>query len=151
MHLNEWEEDDYALVAKGGDLAGLTVVHCPRSHRYFRHRAFPVGRLRELDVNLCVGTDSPASNGSFSLLDELRALADSTPAFSPVELLETVTLASARALGLEGRLGCIRPGAFADLIALPCGGGTIGNIYAEIVACHRPTVWRMIHGRELSV
>ena len=146
MHLNEWEKEDFALVAPGGPLAGLTIVHCPLSHRYFRHRAFPLERLRGMAVNLCVGTDSPASDGSFSLLDELRALATAAPSLSPVELLATITRAPAHALGLAGRLGCIRPGAFADLIALPCGGDA-GKIHAEILACRRPTEWQMIHGR----
>ena len=57
VHLNEWEPDDFSLVAPGGPLAGMTVVHCPLSHRYFGHRRFPLERLRELPVNLCVGTD----------------------------------------------------------------------------------------------
>ena len=146
VHLNEWEKDDFTLVSPGGPLAGLTIVHCPLSHRYFRHRTFPLERLRGMAVNLCVGTDSPASDGSFSLLDELRALAVTTPSLSPVELLETITRAPARALGLDGCLGCIRPGAFADLIALPCTGD-VGKIHAEILACRRPTEWQMIHGR----
>ena len=83
VHLNEWEPDDFALVAPGGPLAGMTVVHCPLSHRYFGHRRFPVERLRDLSVNLCVGTDSQASNGSFSLLDELRVMAAATPRARP--------------------------------------------------------------------
>lgn len=146
VHLNEWEEDDFALVAPGGPLEGLTIVHCPLSHRYFRHRAFPLERLRGTSVNLCVGTDSPASDGSFSLLDELRAFSNAAPSLSPVDLLETITRAPARALGLDGRLGCLRPGAFADLVALPCGGDA-GKIHAEILACRRPTEWQMVHGR----
>ena len=151
VHLNEWEEDDFALVAPGGPLAGMTVVHCPLSHRYFRHREFPLERLRGLEINLCVGTDSPASNGSFSLLDELRAVSAAVPSLDPVGLLETITRAPARALGLDGRLGCIRPGAYADLIAIPCGaGGGTGTIHAEIVACRQPTVWRMVDGQIFS-
>jgi imidazolonepropionase-like amidohydrolase len=37
---------------------------------------------------------------------------------SPVEVLQSATLHAGRALGEEGRLGVIRPGAFADLIAV---------------------------------
>ena len=150
VHLNEWEEEDFALVAPGGPLAGMTIVHCPLSHRYFRHHAFPLERLRALAVNLCVGTDSPASDGSFSLLDELRAFSAATPSLAPAELLETITRAPARALGLDGRLGCVRPGAFADLIALPCGDGGAGKIHAEILACRQPTEWRMVNGQILD-
>ena len=147
VHLNEWEPDDFALVAPDGPLAGMTIVHCPLSHRYFQHHPFPWERLRTLPVNLCVGTDSPASNGSFSLLEELRALSASNPALSSVELLQTITRAPAQALGLDGRLGCIRPGAFADLISIPCGEvGTANTIHAEIIACREPTVWQMVNG-----
>ena len=83
VHLNDWEESDFGLVAPGGPLAGMPVVHCPLSHRYFGHHPFPLERLRTLGVNLCVGTDSPASNGSFSLLEELRAAADVFPSLDP--------------------------------------------------------------------
>jgi len=38
--------------------------------------------------------------------------------FSPLEALRTVTSNAAAALGLEGRLGCVAPGAAADLIVL---------------------------------
>lgn len=150
VHLNDWEEEDFALVAAGGPLAGMTVVHCPLSHRYFRHTRFPWERLREARVNLCVGTDSPASNGSFSLLEEARAAAAVYPEIPPGEWLEAITVNPARALGQAGKLGCIRPGAWADLAAWPREGeadGAAGNICAEVLACPAPTVWRMVNGR----
>ena len=149
VHLNEWESDDFALVAPGGPLAGMTVVHCPLSHRYFGHRRFPVERLRELSVNLCVGTDSQASNGSFSLLDELRVMAAATPALDPAELLAMITLNPARALGLADRLGCLRPGAWADLTALPYPRVEKRNIHAGLLATQTPVVWSMVHGQPL--
>ena len=34
------------------------VVHCPRSHDYFRHPPFPRRQLADAGVNLCLGTDS---------------------------------------------------------------------------------------------
>ncbi len=147
VHLNEWEPDDFSLVAPGGPLAGMTIVHCPLSHRYFGHRRFPLERLRELPVNLCVGTDSQASDGSFNLLDELRALAAAAPSLHPTELFETITLNPARALGLSDRLGAVQPGTWADLIALPCPGVEPRNIHAELLSSHAPTAWSMVHGR----
>ncbi len=149
VHLNEWEPDDFSLVTPGGPLAGMTVVHCPLSHRYFGHRRFPLERLRGLAANLCVGTDSQASNGSFSLLDELRVMAAATPALDPAELLAMITLNPARALGLSDRLGSLRPGAWADLTALYCPGGEKRSIYAELLSTQTPSAWSMIHGRPL--
>jgi cytosine/adenosine deaminase-related metal-dependent hydrolase len=147
VHLNDWEEEDFDLLAPGGPLEGLNIVHCPLSHRYFQHDRFPLERLRALGANLCVGTDSPASDGSFSLLAELRALAETVPALSPRELLTMITRNPARAVGLDGRLGVIRPGAWADLIALPASAADLGNIYAEALDCHSPIHWAMVHGR----
>ena len=152
VHLNDWEAEDFALVERGGALEGLTVVHCPRSHRYFGHGPFPWERLRAAGVNLCVGTDSPASDGSFSLLEEVRTAAAVFAGVGAEEWLRTITLQPARALGLEGKLGCIRPGAWADLAAWPVAGdgdAGAGNICAEVVACRRPTVWRMVDGQSL--
>ncbi|HLH54946.1 MAG TPA: amidohydrolase family protein, partial [Verrucomicrobiae bacterium] len=39
----------------------VSVVHCPRSHQYFEHEAFPLKRLLRAGVNMCLGTDSLAS------------------------------------------------------------------------------------------
>ena len=147
VHLNEWEPDDFALVAPGGPLAGMTVVHCPLSHRYFGHRRFPLDRLRALPVNLCVGTDSQASDGSFNLLDELRTLAATAPSLDPAELFALITLNPARALGLSGRLGSIQQGAWADLTALRCPTSEKRSIHAELLASHAPAPWSMVHGR----
>jgi cytosine/adenosine deaminase-related metal-dependent hydrolase len=146
VHLNELEEEDLRLLSADGPLAGMTIVHCPLSHRYFQHHDFPADRLHRQGVNLCIATDSPASEGSFSLLEELRAFAGNHPQFTPAELLATVTTNPARALGLTGRLGCIRAGAWADLAAFPCGENPAGNIYAEVVNCRQPVSWMMVQG-----
>jgi len=150
VHLNDWEDDDFALVAPGGPLAGMPVVHCPLSHRYFGHHSFPLERLRALGVNLCVGTDSPASNGSFSLLEELRAAAGVFPSLGAREWLEMITVNPARALGLAERLGRVKIGAWADLVAVPTGSVRFGNpreVYAGVLDCRSPASWLMIHGR----
>jgi cytosine/adenosine deaminase-related metal-dependent hydrolase len=152
VHLNELEEEDLRLLAADGPIAGMTVVHCPLSHAYFRHRDFEAERLRSMGVNLCIATDSPASGGSFSLLEELRVFASRNPGFAAAELLAMITVNPARALGLAGQLGCVRGGAWADLAAFPCGGGTdgAGNIYADVVECRQPVSWMMVHGKALS-
>ena len=121
-HLNDLSETDFALLEALAPEQLPSVVHCPGSHRYFGHPPFPFERLAALGVNLCVGTDSLASTDSLSLLGELRRVQESQPWLTPEGLLRTLTLAPARALGEEGRLGCISPGALADLIAIPfCG------------------------------
>ena len=95
------------------------IVHCPRSHRYFKHAPFPVQKLRSIGFNICLGTDSLASNSSLSLFAEMRALREVAPTLRPVDVIEMVTVNSARALRLPDKLGRIAVGFFADLIAIP--------------------------------
>jgi cytosine/adenosine deaminase-related metal-dependent hydrolase len=144
-HLNELEASDFSLLETIGPERFPHVVHCPGSHRYFQHRPFPFAKLAGLGMNVCIGTDSLASTQSLSLLEELRLLADHHPGLSPEDLLHTVTRAPARALRMTDQLGCIRPGALADLIAIPFDGPI--HRATEAVIAHSTWVsWMMVHG-----
>lgn len=145
-HLNELSEEDFQLIAERGEGVDLHVVHCPVSHRYFGHRKFEFQRLRELGANICLGTDSLASNDALNLFAEMRAAQKNEPWISAEELLKTVTVNPARALKREGLLGRIAPGFHADLIALPFAGG-LGGVFDAIVDHREPIAWMMVDGR----
>ena len=102
-HLNELAESDFELLE--GSARKFHVVHSPRSHDYFAHTRFPFERLRSFGFNICLGTDSLASNKDLSLFAEMRALQRSEPALSPKAVLEMVTVNAARALGKPQALG----------------------------------------------
>jgi cytosine/adenosine deaminase-related metal-dependent hydrolase len=140
-HLNESTESDFDLLTRSN--SKIHVVHCPRSHNYFGHSAFAFDRLRSLGFNVCLGTDSLASNESLSLFDEMRAFQRNFPWVSPDEILQMVTINPARALQQESALGKIRGGALADLIAIPLKGG---DLLEEIVA-FTGEPWMMVAGR----
>jgi cytosine/adenosine deaminase-related metal-dependent hydrolase len=149
VHMNELDEEDFRLIESLPRGAGPHVVHCPRSHRYFGHTAFPYQRLQALGLNISVATDSLASTDSLSLLAELRALRRTQPWLSPEELLRTVTLHPARALGMAGQLGTIAPGALADLIAIPASGN-FGDVFEEILSFTRPVPWMLLDGNVVT-
>jgi cytosine/adenosine deaminase-related metal-dependent hydrolase len=111
-HGNYVAATDITLIAKSG--AG--VAYCPRTHAAFGHDPHPFRELLQAGVNVCIGTDSLASNPSLSVLDELRFVRKRYPDFSPDELLAMGTLRGARALGLDGQVGSITPGKSADLV-----------------------------------
>ena len=143
-HLNELPIEDESLLRPEGFLHNISVVHCPRSHRYFSHGPFPMERLRKLAVNVCLGTDSLASNQSLSMFEEMRATSDMFTFLSPSEVLEMATINAAQALGLPGRLGVLRPGAMADMIAIRSGPG--GDL-PECILNHRGNVeWAIVAG-----
>jgi hypothetical protein len=72
------------------------------------------------------GTDSPLDNIAISLHQNLRAMV--AFGFTPHEALTTATHNPARWLGLEGRVGALKPGAYADLSLVS------GNPLADIKA-----------------
>jgi cytosine/adenosine deaminase-related metal-dependent hydrolase len=141
-HLNELTESDFELARKMK--TKFHVVHSPRSHDYFDHSRFPFKRLHAIGFNVCLGTDSLASNQSLSLFAEMRAFQRNEPATSPDEIFEMVTVNAASALRQQNTLGRIRPGFRADLIAIPCAEG--GDLFAEIVAFDGEIDWMMVNG-----
>jgi cytosine/adenosine deaminase-related metal-dependent hydrolase len=145
-HLNELTESDFDLL--GRSTRKFHVVHSPRSHGYFAHSRFPFKELRALKFNVCLATDSLASNESLSLFAEMRTFQHNEPGLSPDKIFEMVTVNPALALHQSrhgGTLGRIRPGFQADLISMPCSGGA--NLFEEIVAFDGPIDWMMVNGR----
>ena len=142
VHLNEVTEKDFELLEQSN--SKFHVVHCPRSHNYFGHSPFAFDRLRSLGFNICLGTDSLASNESLSLFAEMHAFQKEFPSVSAEEIFQMVTVNPARALRYENALGQIRPGFGADLIAVPCTGPT--DLFEQIIACDAPVSWSMVNG-----
>jgi cytosine/adenosine deaminase-related metal-dependent hydrolase len=149
VHVNYLARGDASLLAS----RGATVVHCPRSHAYFGHQRFPFEQLTRAGVNICLGTDSLATvrcnrshRPELDLFQEMRAFAATRPAVSAARVVRMATVSGARALGLEGRAGEIRAGAFADLIALPFSG-TTADAYEAVVAHHGRVKASLIEGQ----
>jgi len=148
IHANCLLPADIALLARNG----CSVVHCPRSHTFFSHPRFPFQPLAAAHVNVCLGTDSLASiegrgknPPQLNLFTELRAFARKNPGTPARTILQLATINGAQALGLGGKVGELSPGAFADLIAVPCRE-KLADV-AEAVLHHRGPVWAsMING-----
>jgi cytosine/adenosine deaminase-related metal-dependent hydrolase len=142
-HLNELTESDFELLETMK--TKFHVVHSPRSHQYFGHSRFAFKRLNSLGFNVCLGTDSLASNESLSLFVEMRAFQRSEPDSSPEKIFEMVTVNSASALRQQNALGRIRPGFRADLVAIPCGEDR--DLFGEIMAFDGEINWIMLDGK----
>lgn len=97
---------------------GCTLVTCPRSNQWVGAGAPPVERFYASKVRVAVGTDSLASVSDLNLFEELRTMRWLGPSVPARRLLESVTLAGAQALGLDGSLGSIEPGKQARLLAI---------------------------------
>ena len=147
VHVNYlWEHDDELLARSGS-----SVVHCPLSHSYFGHRAFPHAQLANAGVNLCLGTDSSASlpaNRGFvprlSLFDEMQEFSRQHPQVLWEQVVRMATINGARALGQAGQLGELSEGALADLIAIPMDPAY--EIHGAVVHHRGPVAASMIDG-----
>jgi len=143
VHLNELAKNDFDLFARSRNQ--FSIAHCPRSHAYFGHSPFEFETLRELRFNVCLGTDSLASNDDLSLFAEMRAFQKEFPKIPPDEIFRMVTSNPALALGKPHVLGRIGKNCWADLIAVPITGST--SAFEEIVAFDRVVSWLMINGQ----
>jgi cytosine/adenosine deaminase-related metal-dependent hydrolase len=125
IHVNHLSPGDARLLGR----RKVSVAHCPRSHAYFKRRPFPFEELTAAGVNICLGTDSLASihqtrkrRAELSIFDEMSAFASAQPKTAPAKILRLATVNGARALGMAGQVGEIKPGSFADLIVVPFPG-----------------------------
>jgi cytosine/adenosine deaminase-related metal-dependent hydrolase len=140
-HLNGLDQDDFDLLAKA---PRFHIVHCPRSHTFFGHEPFALDRLRALGFNICLGTDSLASNSDLSLFAEMRELLRKQPLVTPSDAVEMATRSAAAAIGQQDLLGVIRADAYADLIAIPDATG--GDVFERIVDFSGAVPWIMLNG-----
>jgi 5-methylthioadenosine/S-adenosylhomocysteine deaminase len=109
IHAVQLGPEDIALLAH----SGAAVAHCPLSNQAHGHGAAPLSSLLEAGIRLGLGTDSEVSVGRLNLLAEARA-AGGLASLGPEELIALCTLGGARALGLDGEIGSLRPGKWAD-------------------------------------
>ena len=139
VHAARLEEGEITRLAE----RGCSVVHCPQSNLKLASGFAPVETLRAAGVNVALGTDSTASNNDLDLLEEMQTAAllakgvsGDAEAVSAPAALEMATLAGARALGLDGEIGSLRPGKAADCVALDLSAAHTQPVYdpASLVA-----------------
>lgn len=83
---------------------------CPNANLYIENRLPDVPMLIREGANICIGTDSLASNDELSVLSELRTLKQHFPALSWQDLLSWATYKGAVALQLSDVIGSLEPG-----------------------------------------
>ncbi len=149
VHLNELAAEDYPLLARWTGGRQFSVVHCPKSHAFFGHSRFPYDELLGVNANICLGTDSLASNDRLNLFEEMQRFAEQHPEVSPVEILEMVTQNPAKALGKKGALGVLREGALADFIAVPVGQVSREEVFDAVLHYRGAVPLVVVNGKKV--
>jgi cytosine/adenosine deaminase-related metal-dependent hydrolase len=125
IHGNYLDEEERRFV--GEHAQRMSVVHCPRTHFYFRHEPYPLAGMLSAGVNVAIGTDSRASNPNLNMLEELHFMARQHTAVRLSKILELGTLGGARALGISKQVGTLEAGKYANLAVVRLPEETASN------------------------
>ncbi len=103
----------------------VNVVTNPVSNLKLANGVAPVKEMLRKGINVCIGTDSAASNNSLNLFKEMsicslihKGINNDAEIVTASDSLRFATLNGAKALGLENKLGAIKEGYLADLIII---------------------------------
>ena len=120
-HCVHLTQEDMALLAR----RGVSAVHCPVSNLKLASGCADVMGMVRAGMNVCLGTDSVASNNNLDLFEEIKACSlmakgrTGDPTAIPAEAaLMMATVCGAKAQGREKECGMIKEGMDADLILL---------------------------------
>ncbi len=135
VHSVHLSRDEIDLLASHGS----SVAHCPSSNLKLASGFAPVAALLARGVNVALGTDGAASNNRLDVLQEMRqaallakAVAQDAEAVPAHTALHMATLAGARAMGLDERIGSILPGKRADLTAIRLAGPGLAPVFDPV-------------------
>lgn len=101
---------DISVIKKCRKIENTFFVLCPNSNLYIEDQLPPVPLFINEKLNLCLGTDSLASNHQLSVLQEMITLQQHFPDITLQELVTWACLNGARALGIEHRFGSFERG-----------------------------------------
>lgn len=156
-HCVHLTEEDMALLAK----RKVSAVHCPVSNLKLASGCADVLGMVKAGMNVCLGTDSVASNNNLDLFEEIKACSlmakgkTGDPTAIPAEAaLMMATVCGAKAQGREKECGMIKVGMDADVILLdfsqphliPCHNVLSHLVYA---ASGHDVVMTMVRGKIL--
>jgi 5-methylthioadenosine/S-adenosylhomocysteine deaminase len=121
VHMTQLNKDEIKELAK----LSVSVAHCPESNLKLASGFCPVGELIKAGVNVCIGTDSVASNNDLDMFGEMRTaallakgVANDSTCLDAHTALKMATLNGAKALGLDETIGSLKKGKQADIAAI---------------------------------
>jgi imidazolonepropionase-like amidohydrolase len=103
----------FALVELGAKL-GFPPESQVKAEYAFKEALASLDKMRKAGVKVGYGTDLLGS----TYVQQCREFTLRSEVFTPLELLRQATSVNAEMMLMEGKLGCVAPGAFADLIVV---------------------------------
>ncbi len=110
VHNTFTTKEDLCELKKMRSSENIFFVLCPNSNLYIENQLPPVALFRSKNLNICLGTDSLASNYELSILSEMITLQMNFPDLKLDELLNWACLNGAKALQIEDNFGSFEVG-----------------------------------------
>lgn len=114
VHLNYIDDEEIAILKE----KRVGVVHCPKSHKFFKREDFPIQKLINKGIIVALGTDSLASNDTLSMLEEMKELKKRYKNLSAETILKLATINGAKVLKLDDKIGTLQSDKKADIIGI---------------------------------
>jgi len=160
VHCVQVDEDDIEVLAGHG----VAIAHCPRCNAKLGMGIAPLRLFFERGLTVGIGTDSPASNNTVDIFDEMRiglllqrgtsSESEFSRYFTARTFVRLATIHGARALGLEDEIGSLDVGKRADIVAVDLSASHMvptADPYSALVhtANQENVVMTMVGGRVL--
>lgn len=110
VHNTFTEKSDLDELRKNRSLENIWFALCPNSNLYIENQLPPVSLFQKEGLNICLGTDSLASNHQLSVLAEMITLQQNFPEIELTDLLIWATINGAKALDIESTFGSFEVG-----------------------------------------
>jgi 5-methylthioadenosine/S-adenosylhomocysteine deaminase len=120
VHCVQVDDDDIDVLAEHD----VAIAYCPRCNAKLGMGTAPLSDFLVHGMRVGIGTDSPASNNTVDVFDEMRIGlliqrgAARASFFTAEQFIRLATLDAARALRMDDVVGSLEPGKHADIIAV---------------------------------
>ena len=102
----------------------VSVAHCPRCNAKLGMGIAPLSSFAQRNLKVGLGTDSPASNNTMDIFDEMRIGVllqrgvKGSFDFTAEDFVRMATLGGAEAINMENEVGSLDPGKQADIVVV---------------------------------
>lgn len=110
VHNTFTSKEDLLELKKMRSSNNTFFVLCPNSNLFIENQLPPVVLFRNENINICIGTDSLASNDELSVLSEMITLQMNFPDLKIDELLNWACFNGAKALQIDDNFGSFEVG-----------------------------------------
>lgn len=121
VHCTQVDSADIEVLAD----RDVAIAYCPRCNAKLGMGIAPLSEFLSRGIRVGIGTDSPASNNTMDIFEEMRigillqrSLQGHEQFFIARQFVKLATLDAARAMRLDGLVGSLEPGKKADIVAV---------------------------------